>query len=139
MEQVRMNSSRASRKIVATALFAAAAMVLTVLPLGGAVGTTGAWIFPHAHQSDVLGGSTSSSFYMGSNSSDWVADSFFADSLASSANVQVDLYNPTSTDLSSVQLFVAISNISLLTSIDFSGGDGGAVSVPASDIGGGTP
>lgn len=122
-----------------TALFAAAAMVLSVLPMAGAVGTTGVWIFPHAHQSDVLAGTLSSSFYMGSNSSAWVSDSFFADSLADSANVQVDLYNPTATDLPNVQLFVAISDIALLTSIDFAGGDGGAVSVPASDIGGGTP
>lgn len=134
-----MNSSQGRPGVVATALFAAAAMVLSALPLAAAVGTTGAWIFPHSHQSDALGGTLSSSFYMGSNSSDWVSDSFFADSLADAANVQVDLYNPTNADLSSVQLFVAISDISLLTSIDFAGGDGGAVSVPSSDIGGGTP
>lgn len=116
-----------------------AACLAALSPLVGATATTGVWIFPHDNQADAVADSLSSSFYIGDNSNPWLKDSFFADSLASSADVQVDLYNPTSSDLTNVQLFAAINDSSLFTDIKFSGGSSGDVTVVAADLSGGTP
>jgi hypothetical protein len=112
---------------------------VALVPSAAALGNTGLWIYPHDHQADVLNGLFLDSFYAADNASAWVADSFFADSSSDSASVRVDLYNPTETDLVGVQLFAAISDIDLFTSVSFAGGDGGEFTSLASDLGGGTP
>lgn len=114
-------------------------LLLSTLPAAAGTPTTGAWIFPNAYRDEAVADSLDAAFYISDNSSEWIADSFFADSGADSASVSVDLYNPTSTDLTNVQVFAAVSDSDLFTDISFSGGDSGNVTVLAADLSGGTP
>lgn len=114
-------------------------LLLGALPAAAATPTTGVWIFPNAHRDDAVADALDDAFYIADNSSEWIADSFFADSIADSASVSVDLYNPTSTDLTNVQVFAAVSDSDLFTDLSFAGGDSGDVTVLAADLSGGTP
>ncbi len=127
------------------ALAAVAVLVGSVVALAFAVpasadlADTGAWIFPHERQSAVVGGTLGQFYYNTTSPDDWIADAFFADADTDGATVEVDLYNPTGGDMTSVNLWVAVSDFDYFTSIDFSGGASGDVSVAADDLGGGTP
>ncbi len=104
--------------------------------------TTGAWIFPTSHRTDAVADSLADTFYTADSSDAWLQDSFFADSQADSASVSIDLYNPTSAQLFNVQIFAAYSvdDLSLVNSINFSGGDSGDLSYSGTDLqSGGTP
>jgi hypothetical protein len=101
------------------------------------------WIFPHAKQADALADDLDDSFYTGDSNNAWLQDSFFADSQAGAATVEVDLYNPTGADLENVQIFAAYSadQLDMVTSVNFSGGDSGDVDYPTDELdeSGGTP
>ncbi len=120
-----------------------AVLVLSALPLAGAAtDATGAWIFPTAHRSAAIADSFTDSFYIGASENPWLQDSFFADAQVDSANISVDLYNPTGSTLFNVQVFAAysIDNLALVTSIGFAGGSSGAVSYSGDALtSGGTP
>src|SRR6266699_3927749 len=133
LPRARMLGSAAGLVMISAACLAA------LSPLVGATPTTGVWIFPHDHQADAVNDSLTSSFYIADRANAWLQDSFFADSLASSADVKVDFYNPTSSDLTNVQVFAAISDSALFTDIAFSGGSSGDLTVAAADLSGGTP
>src|SRR2546426_5826355 len=111
------------RVLPAAAVILAASLVLSTAPSAIAISSTGIWVFPHAHQSDITGGGTDSAYYIGANTSAVLADSFYADSGADSANIQVDIYNPSGAKLLSVQLFAAIIDTDNFTSISFAGGE----------------
>lgn len=114
-------------------------VLATLGPSAAATSTSGAWIFPTSHRADALADDLDDTFYTGASENLWLVDSYFGDSTAEAADVSVDLYNPTSAVLSNVQVFVAISDLTLLTDIAFSGGESGDVSYAALEIGGGTP
>lgn len=142
-----MNQSQATWTKAMVAGLAATAMVGAALlaaavPAVASTPTTGVWIFPHAKRTAALADSLDDTFYIGDSENPWLQDSFFADSLADSATVQVDLYNPTGSDLFNVQVFAAYSvdNLGLVESISFSGGVSGDLSYSGTDLqSGGTP
>lgn len=108
-------------------------------PASADLSKSGVWIFPHARQDAVLGGTLGQFYYNTTSGNEWIADAFFADADTGGATVDVDLYNPTSGDLTNVILWVAVSDDDLFTSINFSGGSSGNSSVGVDDLGGGTP
>ncbi|HEX9709617.1 MAG TPA: hypothetical protein VGB42_06610 [Candidatus Thermoplasmatota archaeon] len=125
--------------VAAGMLLGAALAVLSSAPATASLSATGIWIFPHERQEKVLAGTLGSLFYNTTSGDEWIADAFFADADADGATVEVDFYNPTSGNLTNVILWVAVSNSTLFTSINFSGGAGGDQSVGVDDLGAGTP
>src|SRR6476660_4366157 len=140
----RTNATPARALAATTAVFAliGAALLAAASPVTATTPTTGAWIFPHAHQADAVADSLDDSFYTADSANPWLQDSFFADSSPDGATVQVDLYNPTGSALYNVQVFAAynIENLALVDSISFSGGASGDLSYAGTDLeSGGTP
>lgn len=136
----RGNATRARGRAVILGLVLAAVLVASAMPAATAISADGIWIFPHSRQADAVDESLSSAFYTSDESNDILDDSFFADSLAGSANIKVDLYNPTSATIENVQLFAAISDGDLFTEISFAWGSGGEVSYTGLDsLSTGTP
>jgi hypothetical protein len=136
-------SSSTSRRAGLSGLALVGLLVLSGLPLAGAAtATTGAWIFPTAHRAAAVADALTDAFYIADSENPWLQDSFFADSLTSSANISVDLYNPTGSTLYNVQVFAAYSvdNLALVNSIAFAGGSSGVVSYSGDELAsGGTP
>lgn len=137
-----MEGDRNSRPVAlgAVALLVGSTLALALAaPASADLSTSGVWIFPHERQSAAVNGTLGQYYYNTTSGDDWIADAFFADADADGATVDVDFYNPTGGDLTNVILWVAVSDDSLFTSVDFSGGASGDMSVGVDDLGGGTP
>jgi len=133
--------ARALASASSIAILVGSVLVVALAPASATTPTTGAWIFPNSKRADAVADDLDDTFYIAGGSDDWLRDSFFGDTANGSADVSVDIYNPTSSTLYNVQIFaaVSISGIDLLNSIDFDGGDGGASSFVPGDFAGGTP
>lgn len=126
-------------------LLVVASLLLLEAVAPGAVAlppSTGAWIFPHANQAEVLLGQISDSFYTGEHGDPELNNSFYATAGSSSAAVQVDFYNPTASTIINVQVWAAITvnHSSYFNSMSFAGGVCGDLSYPDLDsLSAGTP
>ncbi len=125
--------------LAAVLLLGSALAIVLATPATATLSASGVWIFPHERQEKVLDDELGQYFYNTTSGDDWIADAFFADAQADNATVEVDFYNPTSGNLTNVILWVAVNDDDLFTSINFSGGSSGNVSVDVGDLGGGTP